>query len=105
TEDTYGLQLGSDGKIYVCHSWSSHLGVVNFPNMDGTASGYTDAGFDLDPAFNGITSALSLPGFVTSWLKKEGECLATVISSTTTVHKIFSVFPNPIHSEATIELK
>ncbi len=104
TPDIYGLQLASDGKIYVCHSFSSSLGVVNSPNLDGFAAGYTDFGFDLDPGFTGIMSALGLPGFVTSWLKKEGECFTTSVHEIT-AEKNFVVFPNPIHSQATITLK
>jgi hypothetical protein len=104
TPDIYGLQLASDGKIYVCHSFSSSLGVVNTPNLDGFASNYTDFGFDLDPNFTGIMSALSLPGFVTSWLKKEGECLVTSVHDPVEEGSV-SIFPNPVFSEATIQLK
>jgi hypothetical protein len=62
-----------------------------------------DVGFDLDPNFNGIMSALSLPGFVTSWLKKEGECMTTYLDEPSG-HDLFSVYPNPANGNVTIHI-
>jgi hypothetical protein len=103
-EDTYGLQLGSDGKVYVCRSFSQYLGVVNDPNLTGFACNYDNFGLDLDPSFNGVMSALSLPGFVTSWLLKDGHCIITNVNSSDNIDDGFSVYPNPTHGDIEISV-
>jgi hypothetical protein len=103
-EDTYGIQLGPDGKVYVCRSFSQYLGVVNNPDLPGFSCNYDNYGFDLDPSFNGVSSALSLPGFVTSWLLKDGDCLFTSVPIADNSETIFSVFPNPASGQFNISL-
>ncbi len=103
-EDTYGIQLGSDGNVYVCRSFSQYLGVVNDPNLAGFACNYDNYGFDLDPSFNGVMSALGLPGFVTSWLLKDGNCVTTGIHSADNNVSAFSLYPNPAHDEITLTI-
>ena len=98
TSDIYGLQLARDEKVYVCKSFSSWLGVVNNPNTAGSGCNYSDTGIDLDPLFNGVTSALSLPGFVQSWLKGEGACGPTGIQPMQPQITL-NVFPNPANDE------
>lgn len=80
TPDQYALQAANNGKIYVCRSFSSFLGVIDDPLSAGAACNYSDFGFDLDPNFMGITSALGLPGFVQSNFRMETVCSATGIS-------------------------
>jgi len=101
TPDIYGLQLARDEKIYVCKSFNQWLGVVNNPNVAGTGCNYSDQGVDLDPSFNGITSALSLPGFVQSWLKGEGACIVTDVAAANPISGI-KLFPNPAQNEILI---
>jgi WD40 repeat protein len=101
TPDIYGLQLARNEKIYVCKSYSQWLGVINSPNIPGQGCNYVDNGIDLDPLFTGITSALSLPGFVQSWLKGEGACGPTGIQTTSSSAEL-NVFPNPAKDEINI---
>ena len=69
TPDTYGLQVASDGKIYVSKSYNQYLGVINFPNTTGSGCNYIDNAVNLDTAFNGYTSGLSLPSFMQTYFK------------------------------------
>jgi WD40 repeat protein len=101
TPDIYGLQLARDEKIYVCKSFSQWLGVINNPNVAGTGCNYSDNGINLDPLFNGVTSGLSLPGFVQSWLRGETVCGPTGIASTQHA-EMLNVFPNPANDEINI---
>src|SRR5205085_12299546 len=52
-------------------------------------------------SFNGITSALSLPGFVQSWLKGEGACIITGVESVPSIEGI-NIFPNPAATEVNL---
>jgi hypothetical protein len=62
----YGsLQLAPNGKIYVARLGKTDLGVVNNPNLAGTACNYVDAGQSVLPK----TSSLGLPNFVSSLLR------------------------------------
>jgi hypothetical protein len=94
TPAIYGLQLASNEKIYVCKSFNQWLGVINSPNVAGQACNYSDFGIDLDPLLNNVTSGLSLPGFVQSWLKGEGACAPTGIDAAQTFAEL-TIFPNP----------
>jgi hypothetical protein len=67
TGGTYGMQLASDGKIYVVKSFNQYLGVIDQPNSLGLACNYIDMGFDVDPNFLGNLASLSTPGFVQSY--------------------------------------
>ncbi|GEP51925.1 hypothetical protein FNO01nite_25970 [Flavobacterium noncentrifugens] len=60
------LQLGPDNKIYLARENSSFLGVINQPNVIGTACDYVADAVNLA----GKTSSLGLPGFVASSLVK-----------------------------------
>jgi hypothetical protein len=94
TPDIYALQMASDGKIYVCRSFSTFLGVINDPSIQGTGCNYADNGIDLDPAFTGTTSALGLPGFVQSNFRSEIVC---AVNSTNELNpgNSLTVYPNP----------
>lgn len=94
TSDLYGMQLGRDGKIYVTKSFNTFLSVINDPEVAGTACNYVDNGINLDPLFTGITTGLSLPGFVQSTLLGEAICVTTgVDQSLDQIQE--NVFPNP----------
>lgn len=94
TPDTYALQLAPDRKIYVCKSFNSTLGVINDPSIGGTGCNYVDNGFDLDPNFTGIISALGLPAFVQSFFRDELGCTATGIEELMAAGNN-TLYPNP----------
>ncbi|MBK5283815.1 MAG: T9SS type A sorting domain-containing protein [Bacteroidia bacterium] len=101
--DVYALQFGPDGKIYVCKSFNSFLGVINNPSALGPLCNYVDLGVDLDPNFNGVTSALGLPGFPQSFLRNNDDCLITGVSDVLTSTEI-SLYPNPSYGNFTLRL-
>lgn len=89
----YGMQLAVDGKIYVSKNFHQFLGVINDPELAGSSCNYVENGFDLDSNFNGITSALSLPGFVQSVFRGATVCPFTGIKENNTFDENF-IFPN-----------
>jgi hypothetical protein len=103
TPDIYGLQLANNEKIYVCKSFSQYMGTIEYPNIAGTGCTYVDANVFLDPNSTGATSALSLPGFVTSFLGSDGPCFAT---SLTELNKDdLMITPNPSIDHFTLDMK
>lgn len=67
------LQMGPNGKIYLALINSGHLGVIEAPNLLGTASNYVDMAIDITGTnVNGSTTGvvLGLPSFP-SFLFKE----------------------------------
>jgi hypothetical protein len=102
TPDIYGIQMASDGKIYVCRSFSSFLGVINDPSVPGTGCNYVDNGVDLDPNFMGNTSALSLPGFVQSQFRLESACSTNSVNEFNSENAT-TVFPNPFENNFVIQ--
>jgi hypothetical protein len=99
TPSIYGLQLGNDGKVYVCKSFSQYLGVINSPSVAGVGCNYNDTQVDFDPTFStGITVALSLPGFPQNYFLPTGFVCPTV---TTDLNEISvkdplpAIYPNP----------
>ena len=101
--DIYALQFGPDGKIYVCKSFNSHLGVINNPAAPVPACNYVDMGINLDPNFNGVTSALGLPGFPQSFFRNNDDCIPTGINN----RKLFSgmvIYPNPSSNKFSIQI-
>lgn len=95
TTDLYGMQLAPDGKIYVTKSFNTFLSVINEPEISGTACNFVDNGIDMDPNFMGVTTALTLPGFVQSSLKGEAVCISTAVPEISADNSEYSVFPNP----------
>lgn len=57
------LQLAPDGKIYVCQTGLPYLGVINNPNVLGTACNLVNQAIDLQ----GRNSVLGLPPFIQSF--------------------------------------
>jgi hypothetical protein len=100
TPDIYGMQLAVDGKIYVCKSFSQFLGVINQPEFSGLNCNYVDNAIDLDPTFVGHTSALSLPGFVQSFMRTEISCVPNSIDEN--LFENISIYPNPSAGNFTI---
>ena len=96
TEDLYGLQLAPDGRIYVDHSWSSFLNVINDPELPGIACNYAENAFNLDPNYLGITSSLGLPNFVQSYFDQGHKgCTVFTTAEENTGSTESSVYPNP----------
>lgn len=106
TDDLYGLQLGPDGKIYLARSFATpFLGVINNPEASGFGCNYVENGLDLDPLFMGVNGALSLPGFMQTYLKLAlgVTCLTTEINDNGLTDQTL-VYPNPSANEFTIDL-
>ena len=103
TPDIYALQLANDGKIYVTRSWSSYLGVINFPEIAGVGCNYVDNGVNLDPNFTGITSSLGLPALTASYLRGEAYCTITNISESPDNSPIAEIYPNPSEGNFTLQ--
>lgn len=94
TDDLYGLQIGPDGKIYVARSFGTpFLGVIDAPDVAGSSCNYSDFGVDLDPSSMGVNAALSLPGFMQSYLKTGVNCSVGLDENEPGQNS--GVFPNP----------
>lgn len=61
-----GMQLGPDKKIYVFHNTTNYLGVINSPQLAGTACQYIDSAIYLKGRFN-VSGAPYYPSF---WFTK-----------------------------------
>ncbi len=101
TADIYGIQMASNGRIYVCRSWSPYLGEIDYPDVAGLGCNYNDNAVNLDPNSIGITSGLGLPGFVQSEFRPV-EQLCTFTSVSNPDFQFTSIFPNPSTNEFTI---
>lgn len=100
-DDLYGMQLGPDGKIYVSHSFSfPYLGVINIPDTSGYGCNYINTGVNLDPLSMGVNGALSLPGFMQSYLKVATgvSCVITGVAGNKP-GVLQPVYPNPSANE------
>ncbi len=104
TPDIYALQIANDGRIYVCRSFSTFLGVINSPNVQGTGCNYVDNGVDLDPQFMGVTSSLGLPAFIQSAFRLEIDCTPSGLN-TTASENVFDVSPNPVTDHFEISIR
>lgn len=107
TGGTYGMQLASDGKIYVVKSFNQYLGVINSPNSLGLACNYVDMGFDVDPNFLGNMASLSVPGFVQSYFLPVGmNCPVPQGIADIKVETILPVvYPNPSSNNFSLLVK
>lgn len=100
TPDIYGLQIASDGKIYVARSFGSqYLGVINSPNTPSVGCNYVENGVDLDTAFMGNTSALSLPGFMQTYLKNTLSIVCPGAGIDDEILNGIGIYPNPSADE------
>lgn len=71
------LQLASDGKIYCVQSNLVNLGVINNPNLSGTACNFSSNGPNLLPYGTGW----GLPNFITSYFKEVPKITYSLTSS------------------------
>jgi hypothetical protein len=90
------LQLAPDNKIYVARFTAGYLGVINSPNLLGTASSYTDNGFSL----NGKICEAGFPTPIPMFYGKQVGVNDLVVDAFDNI----SVFPMPFHESATIQL-
>ncbi len=74
------LQLATDGKIYLAHEFSSHLGVIQKPEKAGK-----DCNFDLNGFYlSGRQCRMGLPNFIPSYfLPPDIECRNFCVGDTT----------------------
>lgn len=104
TPDIYGLQLANDGKIYVCKSFSQWIGVVNSPSVAGAGCNYNDTQLDADPSTMGVTAALSLPGFSSTYFLPTGFVCPTPtgINEIAVENSLPVIYPNPTANDFSI---
>ena len=58
------LQIGPDGKMYICRSGKPYLSAIEFPNVYGSGANFIDTAVALS---TGKTCVLGLPTFVQSF--------------------------------------
>lgn len=89
-----GLQLASNGKIYVTQF--QHIGVINSPNLAGSACDFTGNFIPSNPNY-------TLPGFIDNFKYKNGipNCNPGINQS----EEPISFYPNIVSSEATLKIK
>lgn len=99
----YGMQLASNGNIYVVDGFTNRVPFIESPDLAGFACGYDGFGIDIDPAFNGCMSGLTPPSFMQSYLT-----VAFGVNCTTGMEENeldpIAVFPNPSSSNFKIDL-
>ncbi len=102
TSDTYGLQLASDGKIYVAKNQSKWLGAITDPDIAGPSCHYVDTAINLDPNNTGVVSGLCLPNFAGSFFRSP-LCFNTSIDENTEDAEI--IYPNPSTENFNLKIK
>ncbi len=64
------LQLAPNGKIYVAAAFTTHIDVINAPDVAGLNCNFQTSAINLDPHTSGIVHCLlGLPNFVTSYFR------------------------------------
>ncbi|MBK9729779.1 MAG: T9SS type A sorting domain-containing protein [Chitinophagaceae bacterium] len=81
------MQLGPDGKLYICRNGMSGLAVVNDPDISGLGCNFTDNGFILIAA----SCTYGLPGFTENVLSSEPLQQVNLSSSDTNICKKFCI--------------
>lgn len=95
-----GLQIGTDGKIYMISlSNSMTLAVINNPNIYGVGCNFQDQSISL----SGIQGAYTLPSFIAGFDYSNGltHCELTDISEYT-LNGNLTIFPNPFSAQTTL---
>lgn len=72
-----GIQVATDGKIYVARNTQGSLGVINSPNLAGAACNYVDAGQTLGTQ----VSTRGLPNFENSLFKQAPQPITYVTNA------------------------
>ena len=78
------LQIGPDEKIYCVRGGTPYLGVIDQPNLAGTAANYIDLGVLLSPSSN----FTGLPNFVQSFFGPEIDVIGDCLGDTTFISLI-----------------
>lgn len=90
------MQLGPDCKIYVAEFDKNYVGVINSPDLAGTACNYVKNQISLP---GGAVCQAGLPSFVDSHFQA---CGSSTIQESTTPQ--LNVFPNPLGDQLTIDI-
>ncbi|MEO6167711.1 MAG: T9SS type A sorting domain-containing protein [Chitinophagales bacterium] len=77
------MQLGPDGRLYICRSGASYLAVVNDPDVAGTGCNFVNEGF-YTGSFN---CTYGLPGFIENVFNNNVPEIAVGASTTTLCQK------------------
>ncbi|HLP53442.1 MAG TPA: T9SS type A sorting domain-containing protein [Fluviicola sp.] len=96
-----GLQLATDGKIYVARSpfqTHAYLGVINQPNNAGMSCNYIDSAINL----NGHHASYGFPNFVDSYDYSNTVSPCKVADIDEAYAGQLLIFPNPFTQETTI---
>ena len=92
---SYGdLKLGPDGKIYVARYYSYYLGVINFPDLAGSACNYDSNGVYL----GGKRCRYGLNNYI----EYNNYCNSTSIAYLNEYKSSINIFPNPGNGEINI---
>ncbi|MEP7171100.1 MAG: T9SS type A sorting domain-containing protein, partial [Bacteroidota bacterium] len=87
------MQIGPDHKVYTAGGWgSSFVGVINFPDLLGTACSYVDNAISLSPA----SCNSGLPNFFVDIFNTTG------VDEMQSPNEGFAVYPNPSVSNLTV---
>lgn len=97
----FGMQLGSDGKIYVARLQKTFLAAINNPNALGITCNYVDSAVSL----NGELCSYSIPSFITNYAYSNSlvDC-PTGIDEFNNENLSIKIYPNPSHQSFNIEL-
>lgn len=81
------MQLGPDGKLYICRNGSSSLAVVNDPDVAGTGCNFVNYGFTLVNA----SCVYGLPGLIESVFVNDPPQQVNISSSDTDICEKFCI--------------
>jgi len=91
-----GLQLGPDGKIYLCTRTSpGRVGRINYPNLSGTAAGFDSVAIILSSPANG--RYFDFPGIIAGYKYINGiPCVKPASVNHSDANPAIEFFPNPV---------
>ncbi len=90
------LKIGPDGKIYVARMNSQYLGVINEPNLPGTACNYVSNGFYLE----GKICKYGLNNYI----EYQTYCSPTININSINQESMLSIYPNPVSEKTLIQI-
>jgi len=100
TDITGALQLASDGKIYATNDDTHHLGVINYPNIQGTACNYIDSAVYL---MSGLSS-INFPNYPANYFYIDSLYNTSSPDIEIPVSSSPVVYPNPFNTSASITI-